>query len=159
MKIKVNEYELALIKDKLSLQIKHQFNNVETGYLDDVLTFVIKQYHIVNSAVEKAFVLSYDINGELTGIMQIGLGDHCSVDFNLNAAFKFLLLNNAMGCIFIHSHPSDADVTPSTDDYVMDGTINSLCSTLKIDMLADLIIQDYKEYYNITKGERMGLVL
>lgn len=155
--MKFNEYELVLTNNKLSLQIKQQFNT-ETKYLDDVLAFIVQQYDISNSAIEKAFVLSYDNNGNLTGIMQAGLGDHRDVSFNLNSCFKFLLLNNAMGCIFIHNHPIDAEINPSSDDYQLDAIISSVCSILKIDMLANIILQGKTEYYNITKNIKEELV-
>lgn len=151
--MKFNEYELALIKGKLELKVKQSFNKT-IEYLDDTLAFLLEQYDLPNLATEKSFVLSYDADGNLTGFMQAGLGDFRGVTVNLNSALKFLLLNNAMGCIFVHNHPKDSELKPSENDYKFSGTISHLCEILRIDMLADIIVQGYDEYYNITKGQK-----
>ena len=151
--MKFNEYELVLIKGKLELKVKQSFNKT-IEYLDDTLAFLLEQYDLPNLATEKSFVLSYDADGNLTGFMQAGLGDFRGVTVNLNSVLKFLLLNNAMGCIFVHNHPKDSELKPSENDYKFTGTISHLCEILRIDMLADIIVQGYNEYYNITKNQK-----
>lgn len=150
--MKINEYELALKNDKLGLKVKRRFD-WEINYIDDTLALLLKAYNIPDSPIEKAFVLSCDINGKITGIMQIGIGDHKTVDFNLNSSFKFLLLNNAYGCIFVHNHPKGAELSPSTEDYSIHGNIMSLCLKLGIDFCANIILQGYDKYFNINKNK------
>ena len=155
--MKFNEYELSLTKGKLSLKVKQQFDTT-IEYIDDVLAFLLKQYNLLDSAIEKSFVLAYDVDGKLIGLMQIGLGDFRDVNTNLNSAFKFLLLSNAMGCIFVHNHPVDGlELMPSTGDYEFTNTVTYLCDIFKIDMLADVILQGRNEYYNITHNGKMVL--
>lgn len=153
--MKFNEYELIKVNEKLKLKAKKHFDEI-IEYIDDSLHFVLSQYDLKNSAIEKAFVLSYDNDGNLNGVMQVGQGDHKNVDFNLNTCFKFLLLNNAFGCVFVHNHMKILD--PSAEDYMLHGTIMSICSTLNINMFANVILCGDKEYYDILKGERCELI-
>ena len=57
--MKFNEYELVLTKDKLNLHVKQKFNE-PIEYIDDMIGFVLKQYNLLSSAIEKFFAVSYD---------------------------------------------------------------------------------------------------
>ena len=153
--MKFNEYELVLTKDKLNLHVKQKFNE-PIEYIDDMIGFVLKQYNLLSSAIEKFFAVSYDCEGNINGIMQVGTGDYKTVDFNFNSIFKFLLLNNAFGCILIHNHLTT--LTPSNNDYDFHYMAKQLCTTLNIDFLANLILCGKNEYYNILTDKKEKLI-
>lgn len=147
----LNEYELVLTKGKLSLKVQRR-HNVSISCIDEALKFLIKKYGLCNAATEKAFVLSYDSEGNIIGFMQIGTGTDKKVTIPFNTAFKFLLLNNAYGCIFIHNHIKGTGLYPSDGDHVFHAKTLMLCEDLEIELYANIILQNYDSYYDMVKN-------
>lgn len=142
------EYELKLINGNLKLH-KAKKHNKDIKSIDDAMCFLLDYYDIPRLAIEKAFVLSYDMNGNFNGFMQIGTGDFKEVQIPLSTAFKFLLLKNAVGCIFVHNHVEGSDLVPSNGDYTMHTMVTTTCTALNIELFANIILQNDYEYYDI----------
>lgn len=148
--MKLNEYELTLVADKLKLKKVKQHTH-DTNSIETVLEFLLDYYNLENSPIERAFVLSYDANSEFNGYMQVGIGDHKNVEFNLSTCFRFLLLNNAHGCIFVHNHPKGSSINASAEDMLVYSTLKYVCSALNIELFNNIILQDYWHYYDFEK--------
>ena len=146
--MKFNEYELVLSNNKLKLNSIKQFEEY-FDCMQSIMLFMVNQYNIVDSAIEKSFILSLDSQGNLTGIIQVGIGDHKSSNFSLSTGLKFLLLNNAYSCIFIHNHIKGTELKPSQDDIKFHMMANQLCSILNINIAANVILQNDEKYYDI----------
>lgn len=156
--MKFNEYELVVTQNKLNIKVIKAFNE-EINSIQNALLFILDLYNISNLAIEKSFVLSYDANGKINGFMQIGIGDSKGVQFLLSTSFKFLLLKNAFGCIFIHNHIKGCKLEPSADDYHFHQLANLICDTLNITMYGNYILQDWQYYYDIKTDTKEEFVL
>lgn len=146
--MKFNEYDIALKNEGLELKIIHRFNK-DIDCIDKAMRFLLDQYKLLCCARERAFILSYDVQGNFTGFMQISIGDHKDVQVSLNSIFKYLLLNNAYGCIFVHNHIKGCVLEPSANDWALHYQILSLCEILNIELFANIILQNYSNYYNM----------
>ena len=151
-----NEYELVLSKDQLALKSINQYEKY-FDCMQGIIYFLINQYHIIDLAIEKTFILSLDNKGNLTGIIQVGIGDHKSSNFSLSTGLKFLLLKNAYSCIFVHNHIKGTELKPSETDIQFHMIATQLCSVLNIDVAANIILQNDDKYYDILLGKEIKL--
>ena len=64
--------------------------------------------------------------------------------------FKKSIMNNAVGIILVHNHPSE-DLTPSEEDIQMAKKMKELGEMMDIDVL-DNVIFNPKEYYSLLES-------
>jgi DNA repair protein RadC len=109
---RITKYDVQLIKE-----------SCKTYELDDVVctsSFVTKNIiktvtDIHNSAVEKFGILCLNSKHEITGIHIIHVGGITETPIDIRSIFQRALLQNAIGIILFHNHPSGTAKASNAD--------------------------------------------
>ena len=100
-------------------------------------------FKLQDNYVEHYYVLSYDENEEIIGVMRLSSGSRKETAIPFDSLFTYLLLTGSSSFITIHNHPSNNSEKSNEDIY----------SDKQIKMLSDMLGIKYKDGLVITKKQ------
>lgn len=139
-------FDLNMCSVKLVREDHPGYNQVVTCS-DEVYDYVNEHLGLADRAEEYVYMLSLNAKSEIVGIHEIAHGTLTEAAVCPREVFKNAVLNNAIGLILLHNHPS-GDATPSTEDYGLTRRIKK-CGELMGIPLQDHIVIGANTYESI----------
>lgn len=102
---------------------------------------------------EEFQVLALDSKNKISGWNTVSVGTLNSAIVHPRDVFKFALLANAAGIIFVHNHPS-GNPTPSDEDLLLTSRLVAAGKLLGIPVM-DHVICGYAEWYSFSDTGRL----
>ena len=102
---------------------------------------------------EYMYLICLDVSGQVAGIHEVSHGTANASICSPRDIFKRALVNNAVGIILAHNHPS-GDPTPSDTDVVTAKKVTEAGKLLDIKVLDHIILGDNR-YYSFQANELM----
>ena len=102
---------------------------------------VLRKIGIHNAAEEYAYILCLNCKGNIVGIHEISHGDITGTPVHPREVYKRALINNAVGIIFAHNHPSGV-ASPSPEDIVVTHKLYMAGELIGIRLKDSIIITD-----------------
>ncbi|MBD5419386.1 MAG: DNA repair protein RadC [Bacteroides sp.] len=106
-----------------------------------------------NENKEQIWILTLNRRNQVIGKYQITCGSSCASLFDLNAALKVAILDEANGLIMLHNHPS-GNTQPSPQDDTITRSLKNGTAAIDVRLLDHLIIT-YKGYYSYSDEGRL----
>lgn len=105
------------------------------------------------AADEYFYIVAVNAKGDVTGIHQISHGDLTSSNATPREVFKRAILNNAVGIVCLHNHPS-GDPTPSKSDRLVTERLIAAGEILGVKVMDHVIIGMDGRYYSFVEHEK-----
>lgn len=116
---------------------------------DQIYDFLTAIYNMDCLAIERTYVVGFDTEAKIKGVMLVGQGDMVQSPMSLNNIFTFLLLTGSYSFVVAHNHVNSKPL-PSVNDSAITNRIASMANNLDIKFLGHMIISS--DDYMISGG-------
>lgn len=112
-----------------------------------------QELELDRAADEYFYIVAVSAKGDVIGIHQISHGDLTSSSAHPREVFKRAILNNAVGIVCLHNHPS-GDPTPSKSDRNVTERLITAGEILGVKVLDHVIIGMGGNHYSFAEHEK-----
>lgn len=112
-----------------------------------------RELELDKAADEYFYIVAISAKGDVVGIHQISHGDLTSSTVTPREVFKRAILNNAVGIVCLHNHPS-GNPTPSKSDHMVTRRMISAGDILGVEVLDHVIIGRDGRYYSFAEHNK-----
>lgn len=110
-----------------------------------VLLLIGDTFDIADAVEEYVILISTDIKNNVINIHEISHGSVNQSVVHPREVIKRVILDNAMGFILVHNHPSGNPI-PSNNDKILTSKISQAATTLSVDFHDHIILAGSKFY-------------
>ena len=142
---RIDIYKVALIKDSSKV---YSLTDSTIRSPKDARDVVVEVLDMENLTQEHFIMLSLNTKNKVVGVHTIFIGSVNASIVSPREVFQRALLNNAVGIIVAHNHPS-GNPTPSTQDIDVTKRLVEAGQIVGIDILDHLIIGDEGRYTSL----------
>ena len=142
-----NMLEMFDIDELIELKMLAQKNNTRKIELDSSNKIYKRYRYLQYAEVEYAILICLDTHSNLLCEKLISKGTVRGVWVSSREVFRTALLNNAVGIVLLHNHPSGS-IEPSNDDIKLTKSIKKAGKMIGIPLLDHIIIgaDDYTSF-------------
>lgn len=127
-------------KEKPSLFKIKEFEVFDNIFDDQYAAFLMSKYiHLGIMDSEHLYIMAINSNYEITGIINVALGNYNNVQVYKRNIILFLALIGAKGFADYHNHPNNS-VKVSSDDIVSEAQMDNIAKLLEIEYLGSFIL-------------------
>ena len=136
----VKEYEIVFTENIPRLKVLHEYDFDENMKDPGMISlFFMECLKMDESDIEHLYVMAYNSDDNVIGIMKISDGDCTSADVDYKKIITFLILVGGTQFITCHNHPN-GNSSPSQNDKFVNGAFKPFAMMHKLNYSGSIVI-------------------